>query len=474
MAISIRATGVYIKGTANLTPAIPTEQLTGDMMLCFYGTKPYSDAPTIDQGWTSLGSATDGTVAAGIDVGSMQVRVFYKIALSDTETNPVITNSTNDVSASLIIVFQKGASDTWATLVGAGGGDATAGTDFSVTASSDVGHTTGDMVAGGAAFRSDSAAPTTARSITIAGVTMGTYTQSPAADLSTISGGDMGMSVGYVPVNSGTSTAAPVFAITLADAHTGSAYIVRLRVVSNVVVTPTPIFGIAGIVIPTVILGSLNIIASALSAIGITIDPLVILGSLNIIPPSASAIQGGVDPTVDISSGGVTVIPDPIFALANKVDPVVILGSLVITPNGLDSVGSIIAPTVILGSLVIIPSTIDVFGGRANPTVVLGSISLTPDVAWVIAGKGDPTVDIGGGAILPEAVFVIGDRVNPSVLLGSTIAIPSPIAVISDRLNPDVVLGSLIVVNPLVSAVSVTKQFTYQIAGKKHRKYQAL
>ena len=239
--ISIRATGAAVYGTANLVPVIPTAQLTGDMMLCFYGTKPYSDAPTIDQGWTSLGYATDGTVAAGVDVGSMQARIFYKIATSDTEADPTITNTTNNVSTAVIIVFQKGAADSWNTLVGAGGGDATAGTGFSVTASTDVGHTTGDMVASFAAFRSDAATPTTARNVAITGCTLGTYTQSPATDPETTLGGDMGMTCGYVPVNSGTSTAAPVFTATLGAAHTGSAYMARLRVtVSEPAITVSP------------------------------------------------------------------------------------------------------------------------------------------------------------------------------------------------------------------------------------------
>jgi len=238
-AISLRAVGAYVSGTANLTPVIPTAQLTGDMMLCFYGTKPYSDAPTINQGWTSLGYATNGTVAAGTDVGSMQTRVFYKIAITDTETNPTITNTTNNVSGAVIIVFQKGTGESWNTLVGAGGGDATAGTGFSVTASSDVGHTTGDMVVGYAAIRSD-AGTQSSISVTITGCTMGTFTESPAADLATTSGGDMAMSGGYVPVNSGTSSAAPVYASTLAASHTGSAYIVRLRASTpDISVNPT-------------------------------------------------------------------------------------------------------------------------------------------------------------------------------------------------------------------------------------------
>ena len=240
--ISFRAVGAYVSGTAALTPVIPAAQLTGDMMLCFLGVKPYSDTPTISNGWASLGYATDGTVAAGVDVGSMQTRVFWKIAVSDTETNPTITDANNNVSGAVIIVFQKGASDSWSTVVGAGNGDATAGTGFSVTVSTDVGHTTGDMVVGGASFRSESAVPTSSNSITITGCSLGTYTKSPATDLSTTSGGDMGMTVGYLPVNSGTSSAAPVLACTLAAAHTGSAYVVRLRVsVSEPSITVSPI-----------------------------------------------------------------------------------------------------------------------------------------------------------------------------------------------------------------------------------------
>ena len=231
MAISIRATGSYVSGVANLTPVIPTAQLNGDMMLCFYGTKPYNDAPTINQGWTDLGNATDGVVAAGVDVGSMQTRVFYKVATSDAETDPTITNSTNNVSGAVIIVFSRGGS-AWATPLGVGGGDNSAGTAFSVTVSSDVGHTTGDMVVAYAAIRSD-AGTQSSISITITGCTMGTFTESPTADLVTTSGGDMAMSGGYIPVDSGTSTAAPVYASTLAASHTGSAFEVRLRELTN-------------------------------------------------------------------------------------------------------------------------------------------------------------------------------------------------------------------------------------------------
>lgn len=227
MAVAHRATGTYVNGTAKLTPGIPAGAAAGDMMLCFYGTKPYNDAPTIDQGWTDLGSASDGTTAAGVDVGSMQMRVFYK-QHTGSESNPTVTNSTNNVSGAVIIVFQKDSGYSWLTPAGAGGGDATAGTGFSVTAASNPGINVGDMLAGYAAIRSD-AGTQSSITITATSATVGSFTESPATDLATTSGGDMAMSGGYVSVTAGAASAAPVYASTLAASHTGAAYIVRLR-----------------------------------------------------------------------------------------------------------------------------------------------------------------------------------------------------------------------------------------------------
>ena len=229
MTIAIRATGTYTSGTANLTPAIPAGATAGDMMICAYGTKPYNDAPTINNGWTSLGSATDGTVAAGVDTGSMQTRIFYK-QHTGTESNPTVTNTTNNVSGAVIIVFQK-STGTWE-IAGAGGGDATAGTGFSVTAASNPGITSGDMLVAYAAIRSD-AGTQSAIGITATGATIAAFTESPATDLATTSGGDMAMSGGYAACTAGTASAAPVYASTLAAAHTGSAFIVRLREIAS-------------------------------------------------------------------------------------------------------------------------------------------------------------------------------------------------------------------------------------------------
>ena len=96
------------------------------------------------------------------------------------------------------------------------------------TAGSNPGITAGDMLVAYAALRSD-AATQSAIGVTATSATIAAFTESPTADLVTTSGGDMAMSGGYAACTSGTATAAPVYASTLAAAHTGSAYIMRLR-----------------------------------------------------------------------------------------------------------------------------------------------------------------------------------------------------------------------------------------------------
>jgi len=234
--VSIRATGAYVVGTANLNPVIPLGAVAGDMMLCFYGAKPYNDVPVMDNGWTDLGFVTDGVIPPASNVGSMQVRAFYKIH-TGTEFNPNIITLTNNVSGAVIIVFQKSPGKNWEVPVGTGGGDAIAGTGFNVVGAIAPGLTAGDMIAAYAAIRSD-AGTQSVISLAAAGLVFSPFIESPAADLTTNLGADMAMSGGYASVVSGLSVAQPMYDSLLATAHTGSAFMVRLREIDPPVVPP--------------------------------------------------------------------------------------------------------------------------------------------------------------------------------------------------------------------------------------------
>lgn len=344
MAIAIRAQGAAISGVANIGPAIPTAQLTGDMMVCVYGTKPFDDVPTIDQGWSDLLGSTDGTVAAGVDIGSMQTRLFYKIATSDTEPNPIVTNSTNNISTAYILVFSKGASETWSTPVAEGGGDATAGTGFSVTVGSDIGIRAGDFVVVGCAFRSDAATPVTANvDITATGCTF-TDTKALATDPETTSGGDMGMSGDIAECTAGPSSAAAVITATLAASHTGSARIARLRVTNPVLATPGTLALSLATFAATVLTPRL-VTPSTLSLITSLFAPAVTVGVL-VTPAVASLLTTAFAPTVSTPR---LVTPGTLALVTSLFAPTVSTPRLV-TPGTLVLVTTAFAPAVTGGA----------------------------------------------------------------------------------------------------------------------------
>lgn len=236
MAIAHGATGTAVFGQNSITPTLPSASIT-NMMLLLCGGKPYNrgiGANPAGQGWTSLGTFSDGTTAAGVDVGSMIVEAWYK-EHTGSESNPTITEGspTYDVMGALVMVFTKAANETWDTPVMVGGGDATAGTGFSVTAGSNPGITAGDHCISFAAFRSDAATPCSSHLVATATGATFSNTHDPATDPESTTGGDMGMCVNRATVT-GTASAAPVIAATLGASHTGSAAFIRLRV------TPLP------------------------------------------------------------------------------------------------------------------------------------------------------------------------------------------------------------------------------------------
>lgn len=135
MAITYKGKGTTVPGTGNITPTIPTGTSIGDMMICYIGTKPWNGVNSMPTGWISLGSFADGTIAAGVGTGSMKSEIFYKIH-TGSETNPLITNATNNVSTAFIISFSKDAAATWQ-ITSLGGGAMSFGlfapTDYEVS-----------------------------------------------------------------------------------------------------------------------------------------------------------------------------------------------------------------------------------------------------------------------------------------------------------------------------------------------------
>lgn len=223
--IALREAGAWTAtSAASVTPVIPASQDTGDMMICIATGKPFDLSWSFPAaGWASLGTASSGTTAAGVDTGSMKVEVWYKVAQTSTESNPPVNESGNtfNVVQAAVCVFSKGAGEVWSTPVVTFGADETTGTAISVTFDADPGGVAGDYVMYACGINTDAMGPIVggALSVTWTGITFGTADAIVEGEGTT--GGDMASAYRTRPVSSGTSSAAPV--MTGTGAGTGGA-----------------------------------------------------------------------------------------------------------------------------------------------------------------------------------------------------------------------------------------------------------
>jgi hypothetical protein len=114
MAISVRAAGTWAVATTQ-SPAvtIPAGYQAGDLGILVSVWRSYTVTATINQSWTELIDEATGTTTTGVGVGSSRLYVAYKV-LGSSETNPTLTRSgTISPGAQVIIVLQKGASESW-------------------------------------------------------------------------------------------------------------------------------------------------------------------------------------------------------------------------------------------------------------------------------------------------------------------------------------------------------------------------
>ena len=234
MAISARNAGSWAYAASGTTQTItlPTHS-TGDMLLVRYAIKTAAISTTTltcgTTGWTKLGQYANGTTNSGNGTGSVLLGVFYKVATSSSETNPVITSSATIAQAGgVAIAYQKGASESWSTPVGAGGPDTTSGTSHSATIASHISCTTGDLIDFFTGICDDTTM--TVPTFTQASATLNAVVEYPATAGIDTSGSDGAYDGGYRTVASGTSSAAAVVTGTLTTSETGTSWTTRLRV----------------------------------------------------------------------------------------------------------------------------------------------------------------------------------------------------------------------------------------------------
>ena len=239
MAIGAGAAGAWAAVNATTQTVTLPAHSTGDLLLLIAACKAATmtsldvQVTTPSSGWTKIGSFADSATASGTGVGGVRQAIWFKVATSGAETNPVVTWGGAQTAAPGLAValgFTKAGGEFWLQPVALQKAT-NAATSISVTMDSNPGITAGDWGVGVHTIADDSAltVPTwTATSATLAAAVV--YPTTPIASGTS---NDMAATAVYRSVTSGTASAAPVVTGTAAAAETGTTAFIRLRVAAT-------------------------------------------------------------------------------------------------------------------------------------------------------------------------------------------------------------------------------------------------
>lgn len=209
----------------------PASIASRDVLVLLLGCKPFGATITTPPGWQKLGQFADGSVAAGLDTGSMLTAAFWTYAQGGESGSLTVTIGSGDSCWGSMLRYTHDNARAVSVAM-ASGSDASAGTAVSITFSSNPGITVGDVIAIIDAVPTDlsgtlSTLTCTATSATITAPTV-------AQNMAQTTGNDSGGHIMTTACTAGTASAAPVFAATstVAVNNTASGMFVRLREVA--------------------------------------------------------------------------------------------------------------------------------------------------------------------------------------------------------------------------------------------------
>ena len=237
MAIGAGAAGAWAATNATTHTVTLPAHATGNLLIVISACKAaaitsVNQSITTGVGWTRAAAFADGTLNSGNGTGSVNQAVFWKIATSGSETNPVITwggGQTADPGIAVGLCFTNaGGSEGWWTPLSVLQVATNSATAISVNMGSNPGITAGDWGVIAHTTRDDSVL--TVPSWTATSTTLAAVVEYPATAIATATGGDMAGDAAYRSVTSGTASAAPVVTGTQAAAETGVTCFIRLRV----------------------------------------------------------------------------------------------------------------------------------------------------------------------------------------------------------------------------------------------------
>lgn len=231
MALAYVDKGTLAAGTTSVAPTYQTITAGNLVVLVVTGKYP-SNFPSTPSGFTHVNTASSNLgEAAGADAGDVWASVYTKIGTGGESGTQSVTITSGNSALGQIFQVSCAGGQTFQ-IASAVGRDTADDSSMSITFDSDPGVTSGDLILLATAGNSDSGG-VSSLSLSQTGITYGAITQRELTG--TTQGDDHRIIVHTVPVNSGTSSAAPVWSFTYGINATFCGVFVRIREVSAAV-----------------------------------------------------------------------------------------------------------------------------------------------------------------------------------------------------------------------------------------------
>lgn len=442
MAVGFRAVGSWENGATGLTAdevvAVPAAQVTGDLVIVIGCWKDYAITAQVS-GYTELFELADGTTGTGNGLGSMKVGIWYKVAASDTESDPTLDFSTTTglLGEATIIVFSKGAGETWLTptyvtrALSWGTGSTT------TAASSTIDVPSGGAVLAVAAIRDDSATFTrgnTAIDDSAAAVTWnGNYVEAPATHASTTTGNDMSCDAGYRLVTTGATGVTLRQTGTLSASETGQGAWVVLGTY-----TPDP-----KLAEPT---------AASLSLSGGT-PAVAVSDNKTALPTAASLALTGGTPAV-ATTANVTAQPTAAALALTGATPAVATPVLSQPTTASLALTAGTPAVVATDNKTALPTAAALALTGATPAVVTPVVAQPTAASLVLTG--DTPAVLTPVLTEPTAASLVLTGAIPAVAVGASLtAEPTPAALVLTGATPAVLVTNNVVALPTAAALTL-------------------
>ena len=190
MAVTWTATGITASSDtatpfANLSYTLPTGHTTNDLLIAFYGGKPYNTVPSTPTDYVARSGGANGTTAMGSGTGSVYAIAFTKVH-DGSESNPASTFSAQYSPGIRAMVKGTDSSGlgTWR-VESCKGSDATAtSTTYSATGDATLPLQAGDWLVALYVHNDDSSS-SSAWALSVPGCSLGTVTQRLTGTLTT-------------------------------------------------------------------------------------------------------------------------------------------------------------------------------------------------------------------------------------------------------------------------------------------------